>query len=118
MKHNFFKFLLAGMVLLGTSINLWADDGGFYNVYLAWSYSGQNKAEDLGTSGFTEKKLGTLTSDFKITGIYLKCWADWDGKKQTGGQMIYKINNGDLQYINTGFTTTARGSDNNYEIQN
>ena len=97
---------------------MWADDGDFYNMYIAYSFEGAGGAinGNDNNTGVTVD-AGTLTSgSLTLTGVYLKCWDDW-GKnyKSSGGQLCYTNKGGSTQYISC---TRSGKSGNNYEYQN
>ncbi|MDY5650543.1 MAG: hypothetical protein SPF23_00645 [Paludibacteraceae bacterium] len=99
---------------------VWADNGDFYNMYIAYSFEGAGGAinGNDNNTGVTVD-AGTLTSgSLTLTGVYLKCWDDWGNNyKSSGGQLCYTNKGGNTQYVNTGFTRSNK-SGNNYEYQN
>ena len=98
---------------------MWADNGDFYNMYLAYTFegaSGSVSGADNNTGVSVD--AGTLTSGSLIlTGVYLKCWDDWGANyKSSGGQLCYTNKGGSTQYVSCG--TRSGKSGNNYEYQN
>ena len=74
------KILTTLTLLLTLGVGqMWADAfwpyAGFYEVYMTYSYSGNNSnytfyASDNNSSQSVD--LGTLTADFKVTALYMK----------------------------------------------
>ena len=114
-----FTLILTLLLTFGVG-EMWADAGDFYNMYIAYSFEGANRAID-GANNNTGVTVdaGTLTSgSLTLTGVYLKCRDDWgENYKSSGGQLCYTNKGGDTQYVNTGFTRSNK-SGNNYEYQN
>ena len=109
--------LIFAFLTLGVG-QMWADNGDFYNMYIAYSFEGAGGAinGNDNNTGVTVD-AGTLTSgSLTLTGVYLKCWDDW-GKnyKSSGGQLCYTNKGGSTQYISC---TRSGKSGNNYEYQN
>ncbi len=71
MKHNFLKFLLAGIVLLGTSINLWAWDVTFYCVPKAMWGDDWTSSKSVRTN-FNNGDGGWMWQTMTPTGKYYK----------------------------------------------
>lgn len=100
---SIFTFLTLGVG------QMWADAfwpyAGFYEVYMTYSYSGNNSnytfySGDNNSSQSVD--LGTLTADFKVNDLYLKCYKntnDW-GKSGNicGALMMYNTGSGDNEY--------------------
>ena len=109
---SIFAFLTLGVG------QMWADDGDFYGMYIAYSFEGAGGAinENDNNTGVTVD-AGTLTSgSLTLTGVYLKCWDDWGNNyKSSGGQLCYTNKGGSTQYISC---TRSGKSGNNYEYQN
>ena len=94
--------------------NAWAG-AGFYGVYLTYSHNGEEKNYNFTDNSKTvEIKLGTLTADFTLTGIYLKYWKDNSGN-MCGGLMDYYIDS-DQEY-QPSWTWYYSGSGNDRELQ-
>ena len=101
------------LLLMGVS-NAWAG-AGFYGVYLTYSHNGEEKNYNFNDNTKTvEIKLGTLTADFKLTGIYLKYWKDGSGN-MCGGLMDYYIDS-DQEY-QPSWEWYYKGSGNDRELQ-
>ena len=117
--------VLIGTLLLTLGVGqMWAEAywpyAGFYEVYMTYSYSGNNSnytfyASDNNSSQSVD--LGTLTADFKVTALYMKCYKntnDW-GKSGNicGALMIYNTGSGDNEYQPTwsGYDTDKGWSD-------
>lgn len=77
MKHNFFKFLLAGMVLLGTSINLRAADANSARIYYDNTSSQWSAVQLLG--GHSTWSSGTVLSKVSNTNNLYTCSWSWGG---------------------------------------
>lgn len=99
--------------------NAWGEDG-FYEVYMVYSsansdhnYTFKSDQNNIGTYD-----LSTGTSPFVIKELYLKFWDNWNDKPTVGGQMCYKINNGDTQYFGNNTWSQTSYNDNNSELQN
>ncbi len=103
------------LLLMGVS-NAWADNGAIYGVYFTYDHNGANASSE----GTATIDLGTLTSDFKITSVYLKVWDDWgNNKKWEDGQLCYTLDNwGTTKYHGQGKWTKSSKSGNNWELQN
>ena len=103
------------LLLIGVS-NAWADNGAIHGVYFTYDHNGAN----VSSEGTATIDLGTLTSDFKITSVYLKVWDDWgDNKKWEDGQLCYTLDNwGTTKYHGQGKWTKSGKSGNNWELQN
>lgn len=114
---SLFGVILTLLLTLGVG-EMWADDGDFYNMYIAYSFEGASGAID-GADNNTGVTVdaGTLTSgSLTLTGVYLKCWDDWGSNyKSSGGQLCYTNKGGSTQYISC---TRSGKSGNNYEYQN
>lgn len=114
-----FTLILTLLLTFGVG-QMWADNGDFYNMYIAYSFEGANgsiNGNDNNTGVTVD--AGTLTSgSLTLTGVYLKCWDDLGvNYKSSGGQLCYTNKGGNTQYVNTGFTRSNK-SGNNYEYQN
>lgn len=107
--------MLIMLLTLGVG-QMWADDKGFYEVYMVYDKNGTEYNYTYnGSNGSMD--LGTITSSFKIKKMYLKVWDTWGDqafeagssglgyKTQSGSDTDYKANN-----------RTSK-SDNNYELQ-
>lgn len=88
--------------------NAWADAfwpyAGFYEVYMTYSYNGNNSNYTFRSSdnGATDVTLGTLTTDINVTSLYMKFYKndnDW-GKygNVCGALMIYNTGSGDQEH--------------------
>lgn len=110
-----YLLLLAIFCSIGMS---WGDSGDFYGVYIAYSLNGEGAACDLPSDGNNTKNLGTLTGDFKVTGIYLKCWDDWGNnfKFSTPKFGYYDVFNSADIVVENNFNRTSKDG-NNYEFQ-
>ena len=106
------------LLLMGVS-NAWGEDG-FYEVYMVYSSanSDHNYTFKSDHNNIDTHDLSTGTSPFVIKGLYLKFWDNWDDKPTVGGQMCYKINNGDTQYFGNNTWSQTSYSGNNCELQN
>lgn len=106
---------LIALLTLGTG-QMWADDKGFYEVYMVYDKNGTEYNYTYnGSNGSMD--LGTISSTFKIKKMYLKVWDNWGDqafeagssglgyKTQSGSDTDYKANN----------RTSKSG--NNYELQ-
>lgn len=114
MKHNLLKSVIISVILLMGVSNAWAG-AGFYGVYLTYSHNGEEKNYNFNDNTKTvEIKLGTLTADFKLTGIYLKYWKDGSGN-MCGGLMDYYIDS-DQEY-QPSWEWYYKGSGNDRELQ-
>ena len=95
------------LLLMGVS-NAWADAywpyAGFYEVYMTYSYNGNNSNYTFRSSdnGATDVTLGTLTTDINVTALYMKYYKNTDdwGKHGNvcGALMIYNLGNEDVEY--------------------
>ena len=103
------------LLLMGVS-NAWADSGAIYGVYFTYDHNSANASSD----GTVIIDLGTLTSDFKITSVYLKVWDDWgNNKKWEDGQLCYTLDDWETtKYHGQGKWTKSDKSGNNWELQN
>ena len=114
MKHNLLKSVILSVILLMGVSNAWAS-AGFHGVYLTYSHNGEEKNYNFNDNTKTvEIKLGTLTADFELTGIYLKYWISGSGN-MCGGLMDYYIDS-DQEY-QPGWTWYYKGSGNDRELQ-
>ena len=114
MKHNLLKSVIISVILLMGVSNAWAG-AGFHGVYLTYSHNGTEKNYNFTDNTKTvEIKLGTLTADFTLTGIYLKYWKDNSGN-MCGGLMDYYIDS-DQEY-QPSWTWYYSGSGNDRELQ-
>ena len=114
MKHNLLKSVIISVILLMGVSNAWAS-AGFHGVYLTYSHNGEEKNYNFNDNTKTvEIKLGTLTADFELTGIYLKYWIDGSGN-MCGGLMDYYIDS-DKEY-QPSWTWYYKGSGNDRELQ-
>ena len=96
------------LLLMGVS-NAWAEPSypyaSLYEVYMSYSYSGNNGEYTYKNTdnGHVAVNLGTLSSDFKITSIYMKVYKNENDWGKTGNIcqtfLKYKINNGTEQSI-------------------
>ena len=115
--HLLSPILIFTFLTLGVG-QMWADDGDFYGMYIAYSFEGAGGAinGNDNNTGVTVD-AGTLTSgSLTLTGVYLKCWDDWGNNyKSSGGQLCYTNKGGSTQYISC---TRSGKSGNNYEYQN
>ena len=128
MKNLFnFKWLLLSFVLSIASINqLWADEGNFFDVTIIYVYDGNEHEytfHDTDNSSTFNIPLGTITSDFYIKKVWLKCWDDWGAyHKWDRGQIAYTFNNlTNKYYYGNGYLSTSdRYGDNNksYNLYN
>jgi len=115
------KSLLLTATLLTCVGNVWGDNGDFYNMYISYSFAGNDgsiEGDDNGTG--KSQDLGTLSSGtFKITGVYLKCWDDWGSNyKSSGGLLGYTNKSGSAQEL-LGFSRSNKVTNsNNYEWKN
>ena len=95
---------------------------GFYEVYMTYSYSG-NKTNYTFYSGDNNSSqsqdLGTLTADFEVNDLYLKCYkntGDWsEYGNLCGGLMIYNTGSGDNEYQPTWTWTDKSTWSNTYQ---
>ena len=100
--------LIFAFLTLGVG-QAWADAfwpyAGFYEVYMTYSYSGNNSnytfySGDNNSSQSVD--LGTLTADFKVNDLYLKCYKntnDWNKSGNIcGALMVYNTGSGDNEY--------------------
>ena len=82
MKKSIFLFFAAILCAMNVS----AGDG-FYSIYIKYYQNGQSKTSD--GEWTSPLNIGTLTTDFKITDVYLKVWwADWT-PSPVSGQLHY-----------------------------
>ena len=115
--------MLIMLLTLGVG-QMWADAfwpyAGFYEVYMTYSYSGNNSNYTFYASDNNSKQsvdLGTLTADFKVTALYMKCYKntnDWNKSGNIcGALMIYNTGSGDNEYQPTwsGYDTDKGWSD-------
>ena len=113
MENNSFKnlfgkktmiFIILLTLFLGFTTNASAENAGFYEVYMTYSYSGENSnyTYKKGDNGNSTISLGTLSADFNITSLYLKFYYnnnDWGRYGNIcGGLMGYNIGAGDKEY--------------------
>ena len=108
MKHNLLKSVIISVLLLMGVSNAWADAywpyAGFYEVYMTYSYNGNNSNYTFRSSdnGATDVTLGTLTTDINVTSLYMKCYKnnnDWDKSGNVcGALMIYNTGSGDQEH--------------------
>ena len=103
-----FSLILTMLFTFGVG-EMWAEAfwpyAGFYEVYMTYSYSGNNTNYSFYSSDNNSSQsfdLGTLTADFKVNDLYFKCYKntnDW-GKYGNicGGLMIYNTGSGDTEY--------------------
>jgi len=115
--QRFARYAVMLIMLLTLGVGqMWADDKGFYEVYMVYDKNGNEYSYTYnGSNGSMD--LGTITSSFKIKKMYLKVWDTWGDqafeagssglgyKTQSGSDTDYKANN-----------RTSK-SDNNYELQ-
>ena len=95
------------LLLMGVS-NAWAyafwPYAGFYEVYMTYSYNGNNSNYTFRSSdnGATDVTLGTLTTDINVTALYMKYYkntGDWDNYGNVcGALMIYNTGSGDTEH--------------------
>lgn len=95
---------------------MWADDKGFYEVYMKYDKNGSESNYTYnGSNGSMD--LGTITSSFKIKEIYLKVWDDWGDQAFEAGKsgLGYKTQSGS----DTDYKTNTRSSESahDYELQ-
>ena len=95
---------------------MWADDKGFYEVYMVYDKNGTEYNYTYnGSNGSMD--LGTITSSFKIKQMYLKVWDNWGDQAFDAGQsgLGYKTQSGS----DTDYKTNTRSSDSDhdYELQ-
>ena len=114
--RRFARYAAMLIMLLTIGVGMWADDKGFYEVYMVYDKNGTEYNYTYnGSNGSMD--LGTITSSFKIKKMYLKVWDTWGDqafeagssglgyKTQSGSDTDYKANN----------RTSKSG--NNYELQ-
>ena len=82
MKKSIFLFFAA--ILCAMSVS--AGDG-FYGIYIKYHQNGQDKTSD--GEWTSPLNVGTLTTDFKITNVYLKVWWENWSPSPVCGQLHY-----------------------------
>ena len=82
MKKSIFLFFAA----LLCAMNVSAGDG-FYSIYIKYYQNGQSKTSD--GEWTSPLNIGTLTTDFKITNVYLKVWWENWTPSPVSGQLHY-----------------------------
>ena len=95
---------------------MWADDKGFYEVYMVYDKNGTEYNYTYnGSNGSMD--LGTITSSFKIKKMYLKVWDSWGDQAFEAGSsgLGYKTQSGSDTDYKTNNRTSKSG--NNYELQ-
>lgn len=111
------RFLCATLFLLTLGVGqMWADDKGFYEVYMVYDKNGSESNYTYnGSNG--SYNLGTITSTFKIKKMYLKVWDSWSDQAFEYGQsgLGYKTQSGSTTDYKTNTRTSKNG--NNYELQ-
>ena len=109
------RILIFAFLTLGFG-QMWADDKGFYEVYMVYDKNGTEYNYTYnGSNGSMD--LGTITSSFKIKQMYLKVWDNWGDQAFDAGQsgLGYKTQSGS----DTDYKTNTRSSDSDhdYELQ-
>ena len=74
MKTNLLKSIFISLILLVGATNAWAGEG-FYGIFIKYNHNGTPKTSD--GEWTNPLSLGTLTSDFKVTDVYLKVWWEY-----------------------------------------
>ena len=120
-KSSFYeklKLLIIPMMLLTLGVGqMWADDKGFYEVYMVYDKNGtESNYTYNGSNGSLD--LGTITSSFKIKKMYLKVWDSWSDQAFEASQsgLGYKVQDGSSSTDYKANTRTSK-SGNNYELQ-
>ena len=108
--------ILTMLLTLGIG-QMWADSGAIYGAWINYSYSGTTGGINLEET--TSSDLGTLSADFVIDDVYLKCWDDWgDNKKWSGGQIAYTLDNwSSTTYLNPGTWSSSSKDGSNYQLE-
>ena len=120
-----YAVMLIMLLTLGVG-QMWADAfwpyAGFYEVYMTYSYSGNNSNYTFYSSDNNSSQsvdLGTLTADFKVNSLYLKCYkntGDWSQYGNLcGGLMIYNTGSGDNEYQPTWTITDKNTWHNDFQ---
>ena len=110
--------VLTLLLTLGAG-QLWADNGDFYNMYIAYSFEGAaGSLEGADNNTGASADLGTLTTgSLTLTGVYLKCWDDWGVNFKSSGGLLGYTNKGGSEQELLGFSRSGKNG-NNYEWQN
>ena len=110
MKSNLLKSIFISLILLVGGTNAWAGEG-FYGIYIKYNHNGTAKTSDgEWTNPLT---LGTLTSDFKVTDVYLKVW--WENWSPTMSAQLHYWKDGKEQWSGT-FKNVKSTGGNNREV--
>ena len=111
------RWLLTLIAILTLGVGqMWADDKGFYEVYMVYDKNGTEYNYTYnGSNGSMD--LGTITSSFKIKKMYLKVWDSWGDQAFEAGSsgLGYKTQSGSDTDYKTNNRTSKSG--NNYELQ-
>ena len=110
MKTNLLKSIFISLILLVGATNAWAGEG-FYGIYIKYNHNGTAKTSNgEWTNPLT---LGTLTSDFKVTDVYLKVW--WENWSPSMSAQLHYWKDGNEQWSGT-FTNVKSTGGNNREV--
>lgn len=115
------KIYLLLLAIICSVGQMWGDQREFNGVTITFSGTQNGSGWNYYPSDNNPNQtfdLGIVSSTFTINTAYLKFKTDWSDRSGFGGQLCYKINNGDVKYLGKEYWNEFDKGNNEYEKQN